>query len=137
MLMATYFQRRASGEEIQLPGASPQVCPGLEGGCPGPSLAGVGNVPEAFFSRISVVSVRGSLSVTAPAAAGRCALLASDQPRLFLAGEVQTQGPERGWRRGGLLCGRKRLLQVPFLLTPEPLPFPCPPPPHAVNFGAQ
>ena len=117
-------------KEIQLPGASPQVCPGLEGGCPGPSLAGVGNVPEAFFSRISVVSVRGSLSVTAPAAAGRCALLASDQPRLFLSGEVQTQGPERGWRRGGLLCGRKRLLQVPFSAHPRaftlPLPAPTP-----------
>lgn len=122
---------------MQLLGASPQVFPGLEGGCPGPSLAGVGNVPEAFFSRVSVVFVRGSVSVTAPAVARRCALLASDQPRLFLAGEVQTQGPEMGLEEGQAALWKEAAPSSPPSAHPEPLPLPCPPALHSVNFGAQ
>ena len=101
---------------MQLLGAGPQVCPGLEGGCPGPSLASVGNVPEAFFSWVSVVFVRGSVSVTAPAAARRCALSASDKPRLglFWQERCRLRALSWGWRRGRLLCGRKHLLQGPF-----------------------
>lgn len=90
------------------------------------------NVPEAFFSRICVVSVRGSLSVTAPAAAGRCALLASDQPRLFLAGEVQTQGPEMGLEEGQAALWKEVAPSSPPSTHPRAstLPLPDPTPRH-------
>lgn len=82
------------------------------------------------------MSVRGPL-LSQPRRRQEGALLASDQPRLFLAGEVQTQGPEMGLQEGQAALWKEAPFKSPFRSPPSLYPSPCPTPPHAVNFGAQ